>query len=162
MDKNRNLEPYLVEIDNLGAGNNDPAEYSLLWWLKKILEASGGTAGTPLDVRSSGWENITSETVYKTIVEYKPTIVTTFNLGAVMISYVGMTAEFVVEHSEDGTSPQMIRGYILNTQQPTFTENVNQNIKLLLDGTNGYVKIKVKSNYKNQDGKAFGVLNGYI
>jgi len=162
MDANRNLEPYLVELDNLGESNSSPSEYTLLWWLKQILDATGSAISrVPVDVRSGDWKTI-DDSIFVVLCEYKPSVSTSFKLAQMDISLRGFSAEFILEYSFDGTILETIRSFILSTQQSSFSLNFGQPITLSLDGVNGYARIKCRMLYQNQTGIASASLNGFV
>lgn len=155
----KDILPRLVEIDNLGEATASPTPYSVLWWLKKILE-SLGAASDPLDLRTPDYVPIASESTVE-IFSYQPTVVETFHLSGVSLTYLGFSASVKILHSPDGEEPSVVRCYVLNTQKPTHTDPINTPIPLPLDGVNGYIKIVVQSNGVNKNGSAFAALNGY-
>lgn len=159
LDTNRGLEPRLVEIDNMGEGNSSPSPYSLLWWLKKILEALGGSSSTTIDERSDGLVDI-NPISYTTLVKYDLNSGETINITQVTVSLIGMMAHFELRFY-DGTNYNSIRSYVLSTQQNTFSETIEKDIVLSYIGVGSSIEIRAIMFGKNQTGKAFGVINGY-
>lgn len=148
----------LVELENLGEANSTPSPYTMLWWLKKILEALGG-GGVAQDYRSTGLVDINTAT-YTDIVVVPLALGETFSLGECLVSLVGACAEVVIEYN-NGSALEVIRTYVLNVQSPTHTEVFKNDVALSYVGAGSEVKVKAKSLYQDQEGKVFAALNGY-
>jgi len=159
VDVNRGLDPALVEVDNLGCATSDPSPYTLLWWLKKILEASGGTSGIPVDKRSPGYIDIDTS-IFASILTYNLSVGETLNLGYILISLKGSFAHFIVEYY-NGTVIEKIREYFINYNEPTFIDTLDQNIPIAYVGAGSKIEIKAKMEHQNHQGKAYSIINGY-
>lgn len=155
----KDILPKLVEVDNLGEATENPTSYSLLWWLKKILEGLGAS-GSPVDIKTLGFVSI-SALEDKEILIYKPVVPEVIKIGSITSTYLGFSGIIRIIHSEKGIEDTHVRVYVLNSQNPTHTEIIPKAIELPLDGIDGYIKIKVESNGVNKEGKAFVALNGY-
>lgn len=113
---------------------------------------------TPIDVRP-----LTSvaliESSYTEIVKYPHTDpAKVFQLLQIMISFVGFSSHFVVEH-HDGVTTKVIREYWMNVQIP-FSENLGVPIPIV-GSTGGYIRVIAKMNGVNQTGKGYAIINGY-
>jgi len=113
---------------------------------------------TPIDVRPPTSVALV-ETGYTEIVKY-PHIdpAKIFQLLQIMVSFVGFSSHFVVEHY-DGVTTRVLREYWLNVQIP-FSENLGVPIPIA-GSTGGYIRVIAKMNGVNQTGKGYAIINGY-
>lgn len=155
---NEGLEPRLVMMDNLGEANSSPSEYTLLWWMQQILIALGGGAGTiPFDIQGSLTD--IDNSAYTDLVTLNIGVGEIVQLSSVTCTLIGFSAHYIVEYY-DGATVKEIRHYLLNTQQPTFSDVISADIKLPYVGAGSYIKVKARMNGVNHQGKAFACLNG--
>jgi len=102
------------------------------------------------------------ELAWKDIIKYFIPMNSEFYLKELLVNLRGFNADFEVS-IYDGTQPEYIfRKYNLNTQQSNFCELLGTPFSIDWNAQNPYVIIRCKMNGKNQQGKAFGVINGLI
>lgn len=119
---------------------------------------SSGEGGASAEARSASFIDINNSS-FTTLATLTIPVDKTFHLKEICITLQGFSAQFVVEYF-DGTTTTTLRYYILNTQQSTFTELLGNSLPLPYVGVGSSVTIKALMLGVNQDGKAFGVING--
>jgi hypothetical protein len=116
-------------------------------------------ANTPIDVRPNTSVDLV-ETGYTEIVRFTHTDpLKTFQLLEVMVTFVGFSTHFVLEHY-DGTTTKVIREYWLGVQVP-FSERFGVPIPIV-GSPSGFVRVIAKMNGVNQTGKGYAIINGYM
>lgn len=160
MEHNSGIEPRLVEIDNLGSANSNPAPYTLLWWMQQILNAIGsGDTGIPFDYQSNGYVDVDTSG-YTPILTINLTPGDTLNIKNILVSLQGNFGHFKVEYF-DGTTTTVFREYYLNAMQHTFSDIIPTPIAKAYVNTGSKITISTKMISVGQLGKAYCTVNGF-
>jgi len=121
----------------------------------------------PVDVRPTGRKMING--AYTEILTYNVPSDKKLQLYEFGVSLIGLSAEFRIDYSNDLLNWDLLRSYVVNVQEPSFTEQLSGPIEKLppadAGGTHSRVRVRARMNggaCTNLQGSAFASLNGYL